>query len=201
MSRWSPDSRGRLERAAYDLFLEQGYERTTVADIAKRAGLTERTFFRQYADKREVLFGGGLALQDAMLAALDAAPLVVSTIDAVQLAVEAIAGMMHGRRELARERNAIVAAHADLQERERTKRATLTAELASGLQRRGVVEPQASLAAAMGIAVFFVQFACWLDDPAAREFVELVREGFAELKAVAAGDSVRDARIDSTRDA
>ena len=187
MSRWSPDSRGRLEQAAYDLFLEQGYERTTVADIAKRAGLTERTFFRQYADKREVLFGGGAALQDAMLAALDGAAADLPTIEAVQIAVEAIAEVMRGRRDLARERSAIVAAHPDLEERERTKRATMTAELASGLRRRGVAEPRASLAASMGIAVFFVQFARWLDDPAARELVELVREGFAEVRAVAGG--------------
>ncbi len=73
MSRWQPDARGRLEKAAYELFLERGYEQTTVADIAERAGLTERTFFRHYADKREVFFGGSSALQDELLRALDAA--------------------------------------------------------------------------------------------------------------------------------
>jgi len=148
MSRWQPNARGRLEQAAYELFLDQGYERTTVADIAKRAGLTERTFFRHYADKREVLFGGSAAMQDELLRALD---------------------------------------HADLQERELIKRATLTAALAQALQQRGAPELAASLAADMGMAVFYVGFGHWLDDPADRELIEIVHDGFAQLKAVASG--------------
>jgi AcrR family transcriptional regulator len=187
MSRWSPNSRGRLEQAAYELFLGQGYEQTTVADIAKRAGLTERTFFRHYADKREVLFGGSAALQDQLLRELDRLPSTLPTIEAVRIAVEAIASLLHGRRALARERQRIVAAHADLQERELIKRATLTAALAQALQRRGVPEPAASLAADMGIGVFYVGFGHWLTDPADRELVEIVHEGFDQLKAVASG--------------
>jgi AcrR family transcriptional regulator len=187
MSRWEPNARGRLERAAYELFLEHGYDQTTVADIASRAGLTERTFFRHYADKREVLFGGAAALHDALLGALDEAPPALSTIDAVRVAVEAVAALMHGRRVISYERQRIVAAHADLQERELIKRATLTAALAQGLQRRGVAEPTASLAADMGIGVFYVGFARWLDGPADRELVEIVHDGFDQLKAVAAG--------------
>ncbi len=187
MSRWKPDARGRLEQAAYDLFLHRGYEQTTVADIAERAGLAERTFFRHYADKREVLFGGSAVLQGELLRALDGAPPALPAIDAVRLAVEAAASVMHGRRDLARERQRLVAAHADLRERELIKRATLTAALAQALQRRGVPEPAASLAADMGMTVFHVGFARWLDDPAGREFVDVVREGFDQLKAVAAG--------------
>src|ERR1700729_2137088 len=177
MSRWQPNARGRLEQAAYELFLDQGYERTTVADIAKRAGLTERTFFRHYADKREVLFGGSATLHDELLRALDEAPPTLPTIEAVRIAVEAIAAFMHGRRALSRERQRIVVAHADLQERELNKRATLTSALAQGLQRRGVPEPSASLAAEMGIGVFFVGFVRWLDDPEDRELVAVVHEG------------------------
>jgi len=187
MSRWSPNSRGRLEQAAYELFLGQGYEQTTVADIAKRAGLTERTFFRHYADKREVLFGGSAALQDQLLRELDRLPSTLPTIEAVRIAVEAIASLLHGRRALARERQRIVAAHADLQERELIKRATLTAALAQALQRRGVPEPAASLAADMGIGFFYVGFGHWLTDQADRELVEIVHEGFDQLKAVASG--------------
>ena len=187
MSRWSPNARGRLEQAAYELFLAEGYEQTTVADIAKRAGLTERTFFRHYADKREVLFGGSTALQDELLRALGELPPALPTIEAVRIAVEAMSALMHGRRALARERQRIVAAHADLQERELIKRATLTAALAQALQRRGVQEAAASLAADMGIGVFYVGFVHWLDDPAGREIAEIVHEGFAQLKALASG--------------
>ncbi len=187
MSRWSPNARGRLEQAAYELFLDKGYEPTTVADIAKRAGLTERTFFRHYADKREVFFGGAAALQEELLRALDGAPPAFSAIEAVRIAVEAMSKLMHGRRALSRERQRIVAAHADLRERELIKRATLTAALAGALQRRGVREPAASLAADMGMAVFHVGFGRWLEDPAGRELVDVVHEGFDQLKAVASG--------------
>jgi AcrR family transcriptional regulator len=187
MSRWQPDARGRLEKAAYELFLERGYEQTTVADIAERAGLTERTFFRHYADKREVLFGGSALLQDELLRALDAVPPALPAIEAVRIAVEAVATLFNGRRALARERARIVAEHADLQERDMTKRGTLTAALAQGLQRRGVPEPSASIAADMGIGVFYVGFANWLDDSEKREFVAIVHDGFDRLKAVASG--------------
>ena len=187
MSRWSPNARGRLEQAAYELFRDRGYEQTTVADIAKRAQLTERTFFRHYSDKREVLFGGAAILQDEVMRALDGSPPDLPTIEAVRIAVEAASCLMRGRREFARERQRIVAAHADLQERELIKRATLTAALAHALQRRGVVEPTASLAADMGMAVFYVGFGRWLDDPAGREFLEIVHEGFDQLRAVASG--------------
>ena len=185
MSRWKPDARGRLEQAAYELFLDRGYEQTTVAGIAERAGLTERTFFRHYADKREVLFGGSAILQAELLGALEGAPPALPPIEAVRIAVEAAARLMRGRRDLARERSRVIAAHVDLQERELTKRATLTAALVQALLRRGVPEPAASLAADMGMTVFHVGFGRWLDDPAGREFVEIVHEGFDQLKAVA----------------
>jgi AcrR family transcriptional regulator len=187
MSRWEPNPGRRLEQAAYELFLEHGYDRTTVADIAARAGLTERTFFRHYADKREVLFGGAAALRDELLRALDAVPPALPAIEAVRIAVEAASALMHGRRALAHERQRIVAANAELQERDLIKRASLTTALAQGLQRRGIAEPTASIAADMGIGVFYVGFGHWLDGPADRELVDVVHEGFDQLKAVAAG--------------
>jgi len=187
MSRWSPNARGRLEQAAFELFLERGYEQTTVADIAQRAGLTERTFFRHYADKREVFFGGAAVLQTELLRVLETLPPALPAIDAVRLAVEAISHGFHGRRGLARDRQRLVEAHADLQERELIKRATLTAVLAHALHDRGVPEPAASLAADMGLAVFYIGFVRWLDDPAGRELVDIVHEGFEQLRAVATG--------------
>ncbi len=187
MSRWEPDARGRLEKAAGELFLNRGYDQTTVADIAKRAGLTERTFFRHYADKREVLFGGSAVLQKELLRTLEGVPAELPPIEAVRIGVEAIATLMHGRLILARERQRIIAAHPDLQERDLIKRSTLTAALEEGLQRRGILEPAANLAAEMGIVVFYSAFSRWLNDPAERELVEVVHERFDALKAVAAG--------------
>jgi len=192
MSRWEPNARGRLEEAAYELFLGRGYDQTTVADIAKRAGLTERTFFRHYADKREVLFGGAGALHDELLRALDEVSPELPPIEAVRIAVETISALMHGRRQLARERRRIIAAHPDLQERDLNKRSSLTGALEAGLRRRGVAESAASLAAEMGIAVFYSGFDRWLDDPAERELTEIVHERFDELKAVAAGAGSRN---------
>ncbi len=185
MSRWKPGARGRLEQAAFELFVDRGYEQTTVADIAARADLTERTFFRHYADKREVLFGGSAVLEDELVRTLDAIAPNLPAIEAVRLAVEAASRLMHGRRTLARERQRIVAAHADLQERGLIKRATLTAAIALALERRGVATSSASLAADMGMAVFHIGFERWLDDRSHRELVEIVHEGFDQLKAVA----------------
>jgi len=193
MSRWQPDARGRLEKAAYELFLERGYEQTTVADIAERAGLTERTFFRHYADKREVLFGGSALLQDELLRALDAVPPALPAIEAVRIAVEAVATLFNGRRALARERARIVAEHADLQERDMTKRGTLTAALAQGLQRRGVTLSAAGLAAVLADKQISLEAVLQLpsDNPRDLPFVitveptseQSLREALAEMSA------------------
>ncbi len=187
MSRWSPNARGRLEQAAFELFVDRGYDQTTVADIAERAGLTERTFFRHYADKREVFFGGSARFQEELLRALDEASPALPTIEAVRVAAEAISRLLDGRRLIARERQRIIDAHPDLEERGLIKRATLTAALAEGLKRRGVPESAANLAADVGMAVFYIGFTRWLEDPEERELVNIVRDGFEELRAVASG--------------
>ena len=89
MARWEPNARGRLEQAALELYGERGFEQTTVAEIAKRAGLTERTFFRHFADKREVLFWGAGALQELLVGTVASAPDSAAPIDAVAAALEA----------------------------------------------------------------------------------------------------------------
>src|SRR5271169_2917384 len=89
MGRWKPDARGRLEQAALELYGERGFEQTTVAEIARRAGLTERTFFRHYADKREVLFWGAGQLQELIVSSVASAPDSAAPIDAVAVAIEA----------------------------------------------------------------------------------------------------------------
>ena len=187
MSRWEPDARGRLERAAMELFLERGFEQTTVTEIASRAGLTQRTFFRHFADKREVLFGGSAALQELLLSALASAPESAAPIDAVAAALEAASAVLQERREYSRQRQVVIAANPELQERELIKLAALSAALADGLRQRGVTDPAASLAAEMGIAVFRIAIERWQNDTGQRDLPQLMRESLDALKAMTAG--------------
>ena len=187
MGRWEPNARGRLEQAALELCAERGFDQTTVAQIAERAGLTERTFFRHFADKREVLFWGAGALQQLLVNAVAEAPDSLAPIDMVALALEAADGPFSERRPFSRQRQDIIAANAELQERELIKLASLAAALADTLRRRGVKDPAASLAAEAGIAVFKTAFERWVQETNQLGFAELVRESLDELKAVAAG--------------
>jgi AcrR family transcriptional regulator len=187
MARWEPDSRGRLRQAALDLYGERGFERTTVAEIAQRAGLTERTFFRHFADKREVLFAGSEALEEALVAAVAAAPAALAPLDAVAAGLEAAGDVLPASRTAARQRQAVIAANAELRERELIKMASLAAALARALRGRGLEEPAASLTAEVGIAVFRVAFERWIEERNDRGFAELVGVALGELRAVAAG--------------
>ena len=169
-----------------ELYREKGYDQTTVAEIAERAGLTERTFFRHFADKREVLFGGAETLQDALVTAMETAPANAAPIDQVAVGLAA-AGEYFLDRDYSRQRQLVIAAHAELRERELIKMASLSAALADGLRRRGVSEPAATLSADAGVAVFKVAFVQWIDEGNDRSFADLVADSIAELKAVAAG--------------
>jgi AcrR family transcriptional regulator len=188
MSRWEPDAVGRLRQAALELYVERGYEQTTVADISERAGLTARTFFRHFADKREVLFDGSISLQQRMVEALEGAPASASPMGAVSLALGEAAVILGQRREHSRQRQSVIAAHRELQERELIKMASLASALADGLQRRGVAAPEASLAAEAGIAVFRVAFARWASDADGPEDLRLVmRNSLSQLQTLTAG--------------
>jgi AcrR family transcriptional regulator len=183
--RWEPDSRNRLVEAAIALYGERGFDSTTVEEIARRAGLTERTFFRHFADKREVLFAGGSAMEEAVVAAVAAAPDSVAPLDAVAAGLEA-AGSVLPSRATAQRRQFVIAASAELRERELIKLASLSSALARTLRERGLVEPAARLTAELGMAVFRVAFERWIAGDDDRDFPELVRESLGELKAVAA---------------
>jgi len=187
MGRWEPGARGRLEAAALALYGEHGFEQTTVAEIAKRAGLTERTFFRHFADKREVLFWGAGTLQDFLVSGVVGAPDSAAPIDAVAAALEAVGPLFQERREGARQRQAVIAANAELRERELIKLASLASAIADALRRRGVADPAASLAAEAGIAVFRIAFERWIKDTSPRDLPYFIRESLDELKAVTAG--------------
>jgi AcrR family transcriptional regulator len=186
MGRWQPDARGRLEGAALELFGERGFEDTTVADIAERAGLTKRTFFRYYADKREVLFWGAGALEQLIIEAVAAAPPATPPLDAVAAALETVAPMFEERRELAAQRQQIIGANPELQERELIKLASLARAVAAALRRRGVGDPAAILTAEAGMTVFRVAFERWVDEANDRPLQDLTREALEELRAVAA---------------
>jgi AcrR family transcriptional regulator len=186
MGRWEPDARGRLAKAAMELYAEHGFEQTTVAEIAARAGLTERTFFRHFTDKREVLFYGMERLRDLLARAVADAPASASAMDLVDAAFEAAAAMMQENPERVRLRDAIVSANAELRERELIKLAALASAVASALRERGVPEPGASLAAETGVAVFKVAFARWVSAPGQPDLPGIFRESMAELRGVLA---------------
>ncbi len=187
MGRWEPNARGRLEKAAMELYVERGFEQTTVAEIARRAGLTERTFFRHFADKREVLFWGAATLQENLADAVARTPDSAAPIDAIAAAIEVAGVLLQERRDAARQRQAIIAANPELQERELIKLASLASALAGALRRRGVSEPAASLTAEAGIAVFKIAFGLWIDGDREQDLPRLIQESLDELKAVTAG--------------
>ncbi|MFF3000631.1 TetR/AcrR family transcriptional regulator [Streptomyces sp. NPDC057950] len=187
MGRWEPNARGRLAKAALELYSERGFEQTTVAEIARRAGLTERTFFRHYADKREVLFAGSGQLQELFVRAVADAPESAAPIDAMAAGLDAVSETFADRRDFARARQAVIMANTELRERELIKLATMAAALTGALHGRGVTEPAASLTAEAGIAVFKVGFERWIVAAEEREMAEMMRESLAELKAVTAG--------------
>jgi AcrR family transcriptional regulator len=185
MVRWEPDSRGRLEQAALALFAELGYEETTVAAIAERAGVTERTFFRHFADKREVLFGGGTPLQDAIVAAVQGAGPELPPLAAVAAGFAAAGALLQERRPFALARSAIIAANRALQERELIKLAAIADAVGETLRERGVGDADAALAAQLGVTAFHVAFGRWVATADAPPLGELIDAAFGRLAALA----------------
>lgn len=184
MGRWQPDACGRLMTAALELYDERGFEATTVSDIAERAGVTERTFFRHFADKREVLFDREGGLQTAFVDALAAAPPGDDPMTALGAALDAGCEFLADRRDHARRRQSVIDAHPGLRERELLKLATLTAALTDGLQARAVPPVAASLAAEVVVGAFRVAFARWIAPDEERDLRELGRATLAELREV-----------------
>jgi AcrR family transcriptional regulator len=157
-----------------------------VTEIARRAGLTQRTFFRHFADKREVLFWGQGALQELLVSTVASAPASAAPIDAVAAALEAAGASLQERHEHARQRQAIINANPELRERELIKLATLASAIAAALRHRGVSNPAASLTAEAGIAVFKVAFERWVSDPGQPDLPKIIRQSLDDLRAVTA---------------
>ena len=169
------------------LFAERGYAKTTVEDIAARAGLTERTFFNHFSDKREVLFAGSELFVNQIVDAVRAAPKSAAPLDAVCAAIESTNDFFEARRPFARKRSALIAAHPELQERELIKMMSLAAAVTDVLKQRGTSASAASLAAETGVAILRVGFEQWVQDPKDRSLAVHLRAARRQLEAVVGG--------------
>jgi AcrR family transcriptional regulator len=185
MVRWEPGARERLQAAALDLYAKRGFEQTTAADIAQSVGLTERTFFRYFTDKREVIFDGQNRFQKAFVDGVAAAPADASALDTVAFALNAGASFFpNERRPYSQLRQTIIVANPGLLERESLKMAWLSDALAEALRARGIPEPQASLAAQTAVTVFTVSFREWLTQGEERSLAAIEAEILADLRAL-----------------
>jgi AcrR family transcriptional regulator len=190
MGRWQPNARGRLEQAAWELFAERGFDQTTVAEIAERAGLTERTFFRHFSDKREVLFSGSDELRELLVNTVAGAPGGLAPLDAAACGLDAVGGFLDDRRgrEFARQRQNIVATNAELRERELIKLASWASALGDALRSRGVADPAASLTGEVAIGAFRIAFERWVDHSNRRGLRQLIGASLHELRAIAVAE-------------
>jgi AcrR family transcriptional regulator len=162
MGRWEPGATQRLVVAAVDLFTEQGYDDTTVAQIAERAGVTKSTFFRHFSDKRELLVAGQETLSRLLADGIVEAPDSASPLEAVAAGLErASTAMGPANRELGPRLEAAVAASTELQERDALKSVGLAAAMTAALIARGVPDPTAQLAAELGVLAFKRGYASW----------------------------------------
>jgi AcrR family transcriptional regulator len=183
MARWEPNARERLERAALALFAEHGYDATAVTEIADRAGLTKSTFFRHFADKREVLFGGQELLIDLFHDAILTAPPSATIADCLAAALESAAiAFTPDRHDLAPQRRAVIAANSELQERELLKRARLASAMAEALRARGIDDVAAGLAAQVGVLAFSTAYARWAAPENRQSFIEIAHAALRDLQ-------------------
>ena len=189
MARWEPGARERLVLAAVDLFTEQGYDATTVTEIAERAGVTKSTFFRHFPDKRELLVAGQETLSRLLAEGISAAPEAASPLQAVASGLErACEAMGPANRELGPRLKAAVAASTELQERDALKSVGMAGAMTEALLARAVPEVQAHLAAELGVMAFKRGYASWAEaDPdAAGDLWGHTAAAFDELRAAGA---------------
>src|ERR1700722_19712006 len=188
MSRWAPNARERLETAALDLFAENGYEETTVAQIADRAGLNRATFFRHFADKREVLFGGEDVLAGLFAGAIRAAALDATLIECLQAAFAAAeVAMTRRQRAKAAQRVQVVAVNSELQERGLLKHARIAGSISAALRERGADELTARLGAGAGMLAFAIAVERWMKADNDEPFPRHAAAALSDLQARLAG--------------
>ena len=188
VARWEPNTRERLVRAALDLFAEQGYAATTVSEIAERAGgLSKMTFFRHFPDKREVLFAGQDKMGQLLADAIAAVPGPPTPLQAVAAGLDAIAALhQNDRREFAVRLRAVIVGNPELRERAAFKRIALTEALTTALQKRGVPDLTAGLAAELGIRAYYRAYEQWADSPGEQTLTDFTHRSLDELRAASA---------------
>ncbi|WP_328743763.1 TetR/AcrR family transcriptional regulator [Streptomyces sp. NBC_00285] len=187
MSRWAPDARERLESAALDLFVENGFDETTVAQIADRAGLNRATFFRHFTDKREVLFGGEDVLAGLFADGIRAAAADVTLAQCLRAAFAATDPVMTPqRRAKAVQRRRVVAANSDLQERGLLKHARIATSISTALRERGTDELTARLGAEVAMLAFAIAAERWLKADDDEPFPPLAQAALSDLQVRAA---------------
>lgn len=187
MARWQPGARERLQEVALRLFADQGFEQTTVAEIARTAELTERTFFRHFADKREVLFAGQDDFLQLFTDPIETAPAGTAAYELITRSLAAAGEFFPDeRRAFARVRASIIDAEPALKERELAKLATLKVRLGELLLRRGIADPTATLAAETGVTIFHLSFQQWISSGEERSMSEIARERLDAMAALTA---------------
>jgi AcrR family transcriptional regulator len=190
VARWEPGAPERLQGAALELFTRQGFEQTTTTEIAQAVGLTERTFFRHFSDKREVLFYGQDAFVQAFLSGAAVAPPDAGPMTVIAAAVRAGASLFPDeRRSHSRLRQTVIDANPPLQERERHKLAALAVRVADALRARGIDDPAAMLAAESGSTVFAIAFAQWIRETETRSLPEIAADVLNKFLALARPDA------------
>jgi AcrR family transcriptional regulator len=183
MPRSGAEARIRLREAALELYLEHGYDATTTAQIAERADVTERTYFRHFADKREVLFDGESELRDVMVTAIADAPAGDTSLSVVIAAYIAAVPLFVKGRPIAVRRAEVIAVTPALQERAHAKTAALREAVIGALVDRGIPEPTARLAAQVGAAAFERASRAWYPD-ASQDLTKLVMSAADEVRAL-----------------
>jgi AcrR family transcriptional regulator len=181
MPRDAEKVRRRLQEAALKLYETRGYEETTAADIAAEAGVTQRTFFRHFPDKREVLFGGEDEFINALTNAVRSVPQGVGPLEALFRAFPSVAPLFIKNRPFTAPRQRIIAGQPALQERAQTKTRAVTSALAAAFRQRGVPERTASLAAQVGMAALGHAVAAWFETEST-DLGAHVEQAFNELR-------------------
>ena len=189
MPRWEPNPRERLESAAITLFAEQGYDATTVEQIAAGAGLARSTFFRHFGDKREILFGGQDGLAARLANSIEHAPRGQTALASIDTAFTDVgqASFPPERRDLARRRASVITSNPVLKERELLKRVGITDAMAAALRSRGVGELPATVAAELAMLAFSRAVATWAELGSTEEFHVIARRVLRDLHTTAAG--------------
>lgn len=187
MARWEPGAAERLQKVALELFTTHGFEQTTAAEIARAAGLTQRTFFRHFGDKRDVLFHGQEFFVQAFLGGIDAAPPDTPPMELIASALACAASLFtNERRPEAQMRQSVIDKNQALQERERHKLAGVALEVADALRSRGINDPAATLAAESGATVFSIAFALWIRESGQRSLTAVAASVLDELLTLSA---------------